>query len=226
MAPLELLTKNNYTLQEYNLLEQAGLEYWHTNILDANKVSFSAGFGNNKEISRKIAYSEFLERTKFRELKNSDEFTKTLWGLDKINTACGFAAGFDETNTITRSIGEALERWVLSKWIDENFAMTQALPSQLTAKLDAASKWFSSQFDEMLFFQKDILIFVNINPMIFSICATVGFKNGGAYLGSSVKSGSNPNWQHALLESFRHVLLVKNSQETGRFPDNKVRYFS
>lgn len=225
MTPLEYLMKHQYTIQEYKLQEETGFEFWHTNIMDSNKNSFSSGFGANKNLSRKIAYSEFLERSKFREIKKSDDLSKE-WGLSIIQTGCGFAAGFNETNTIYRSIGEALERWTLSKWIDENYKMQQIKYLDLFHDLDSACKWFITQFDDFYFFNKEILVFVNEKPLIFSICATIGIKNGGAFFGSSVQNGRKPNWQHSLLETFRHLLLIDNSKETGSFPDNKVRFFA
>jgi hypothetical protein len=225
LTPLEYLIQQDYSIQDYKLQEETGYEFWHTNILDCNRNPFASGFGENKNFSRKIAYSEFLERSKFREIKNSDDLNKK-WGLSLIQTGCGFAAGFDESNTIYRSLGEALERWTLSKWIDENYKMQQIEYLELVKKLDSASKWFIAQFDNFFFYNKEVLVFVNETPILYSVCATVGLKNGGAFLGSSVQKGKTPNWQHSLLESFRHFLLVKNSKEIGLFPDNKVRFFS
>lgn len=213
-------------LEEFNLLREVGLDYWHTCILDASGKVISGGFGEGKSISRKIALSEYFERVKVKQLLAMGKSTYVEWGLDQIPTGCGFAVGFDENNVRLRSVGEAIERWVLSKWIDENFRITEISYEEVYAGLDPVSRWLSEQFDQVRFFEKDVIVLFDDEFHKFKIGITVGKKDGGAFLGSSAKISSANIWQHSLLESFRHVLIKMNSAPQKSFPDNRIRYFA
>ena len=68
--PLNILDDPSLAVQEYNLLEQAGLSHWHSNIL-RNGEPVAGGFGPTKNESRKIAFAEYLERSSFLRIKSS-----------------------------------------------------------------------------------------------------------------------------------------------------------
>ena len=210
-------------VQEFNLKDQIGIDYWHTNILDKNQKSISAGFGQQIEKSRSIAYSEFLERSAFIKIKNSDENTKNKWGLNIIPTGCGFAAGYNLKNVILRSIGEAAERWTMSKWIDDSNHIEKIT---LEENLDQASKWFYSQFDKVDLYKKTIVVQYADKFLKYDIGFSLGFKNDGVFPGSAFDYSNSGLWQHALLESYRHYLIFKNNTVKYGFPDNKVHFFA
>lgn len=222
---LKFLTDECVTIQEYNLLDQVGLNYWHSNILK-DQSSIAGGFGDTKVTSRKIAYSEYLERSAFLKIKNSSEEVRSSWGMNIIPTGCGFAAGFDQRNTILRSVGESLERWAMSKWIDENFELDQLDKTEIVSNLDVVSKWFVDQFDDVFFFEKDLAVQFGDAFCKYKIGICIGVNALGVYLGSSAQINNGSVWQHALLESYRHFLANKNSRPTNTFPDVKVRFFA
>lgn len=219
------LKSNNFIIEESLFFKGNKSEFWHSTVLDDNQNPVSAGFGSNLNMSRKIAISEFLERTFYHKIKAEQNNDKENWGLDIIPTACGFAAGFDRPNTIHRSIAEATERWVMSKWIDDGYYIREVPLSEINSELDEVSNFFMSYFDRVLFFEKDVV--VNLTGINFKIrvVQTMGLKGNGIYPGSSAQIENNI-WQHALLESVRHLLLVKNNNPINRFPENKIRFFS
>lgn len=226
MISIKSFLDEGSVVQEFNLLDQVGLSFWHSNIIDKNGVPIGSGFGESQTQSRKIAFAEMLERKSFREIKSSSTEIQKNWGVDIISTGCGFAAGFDLRNSIIRSLGEALERWVMSKWIDDDLYLEEICMSDILNSLDRVSLWFLCQFDSVRFFKKEILVVLNNNFIRFSIGICVGLKDSGAYPGSFYCAFGKSDWQHALLECYRHVLLVKNTVPTNTFPDNKVRFFS
>lgn len=223
----QVLDDEKFSLQEYNLAPQIGMDYWHSTLKDQNGIPISSGFGFNKQISRKIAVSEFLERRTYGQIKASSCEIQKKWGLDLLSTGCGFAAGYNLHNTIMRSIGEGIERWVMSKWIDEQFYIEEIDINAISNKLDCPSRWFVRQFESVDFYNKEILVNIFEKYMVFNVTVCIGKVQSGVFLGSGVGLGlNNKNFQHSLLESFRHLLLCKNTKETNKFPDNKVRFFS
>ncbi|MBC7458515.1 MAG: hypothetical protein H7235_09565 [Bdellovibrionaceae bacterium] len=226
MDVLKIIESNNLVLQEYNLLAESGENYWHSNFLDKNGFSVASGFGDSINVSRKIAFSEFLERSKFNEIKLGSDELRQKWGFSINSMGCGFAAGFDLKNTVNRSLSEGVERWVMSKWIDEGLHIEQLNSKCVFESLDDVSKWFCRQFDTVLFFEKTIVVeFFNVFHKI-KVGFSMGLKAGGIYPGSSAQVTGGSVWQHALLESYRHLLVVKNSVVASSYPENRIRFFS
>lgn len=221
--PIRELENENLVIEEFNLMANAGLEFWNSNILNSERISIAGGSGPTKDISRKIAFAEYLERSEFRRISESSKSERSQWGLDIIPTGCGFAAGFNLRNTIFRSIGEAVERWVMSKWIDDNFVIKKVKPIR---KLDPVSMWFHNQFDSIDYFKHETIVKVDENFHQFFVGVTVAYKDGGVFIGSSAQFTGGTLWQHALLESYRHFLQFKNGVHTFEFPDNKIRFFA
>lgn len=60
--------------------------------------------------------------------------------MNLVPTGCGFAAGFDQRNTILRSVGKSLESWAMSKWIDENSKLDQLNKTEVISNIDLISK--------------------------------------------------------------------------------------
>ncbi|MGE5085446.1 MAG: hypothetical protein ACM3MG_04040 [Bacillota bacterium] len=223
---LQRLTSQRLTAQEALVPIGAGEQFWHCSLLNEDGFPVSGGFGQSREYARKVAVAEFLERMNYEQIKRTSEDPND-WGLDKISTACGFAVGFHRENTIIRSITEAHERWVMSKWIDEDYLIEEIAPNDLDGSLDKVSRYFASHFDKVLYFKKDLVVPIGGNWMTIEVGQTMGLKDGGIFPGSSAQKTGGNIWQHSLLESFRHLLAIKNNPLRGDlFPDNKVHFFA
>lgn len=222
-----LLTSASCLLEEATVFGQSGEEFWHSTVLKYGKIPFAAGFAPTRLNARKIAIAEYLERNSFLEWSRGDSHIKNLWGLNLIPTGCGFAAGFDRNNTVRRSILEAAERWTMSHWIDEQCAIDEIPTSTVARKLDSISKFFINQFTAVRFFEKPLLLEVNGQLIGAKVGFTMGLTDIGIFPGSSAQLSEGNPWQHALLESYRHYLLIKNGPESiDTYPFNKNKFFS
>lgn len=220
-----LLIQNRSKIEESIFFQSPEYQFWHSVVIDRLGNPISGGFSVDKMQARKIALSEFIERKKVHEIFNFSDKSKIKWGLDLIPTACGFAAGFNLQNTIQRSINEAVERWVMSKWIDDGCYIEQ-IPQNKIQNLDPASEFFVSQFDEVLFFKKEVILQVNDQFQKITVGQTMGLTEFGIFPGSSAQFNNGQVWQHALLESYRHFLGVQNNPDFSTFPGNKVLFFA
>lgn len=218
----KIIIENCLKIEEALFFKTNNFEYWHSTVIDKFGVPIAGGFSSDRMTARKIAISELIEKVEYDKLKLS---TNTEWGLDLIPTACGFAAGFNLQNTIQRSINEAVERWVMSKWIDDGCYIEQ-IPQNKIQNLDPASEFFVSQFDEVLFFKKEVVLQVNDQFQKITVGQTMGLTEFGIFPGSSAQFNSGQVWQHALLESYRHFLGVQNNPDFSTFPGNKVLFFA
>lgn len=225
---LKFFSDGNYSIEEANLVIEPKADYWHSTVLDKNGNAVSGGFACDKMQARKIAVAEFLERKSYQSFSKQKHYSiNDEWGLNIIPTACGFAAGFDFDNTIRRSIYESVERWVMSKWIDNNLSVEEVKLTSIENELDPISLYFISLFEEVLFFKKEILLMVNDKPISITVAKTMGLTKNGIFPGSSAQYTAGNIWHHALLESFRHLLFVKNNPARNNiFPDNKIRFFA
>ena len=212
--------------EEALVLKDESTEFWHSTLVDKERNPISAGFAQNRMYARKIATAEFLERSSFREIARLSEEIRKSWGLDLIPTACGFAAGFDLHTTIKRSVAEATERWVMSKWIDEGFYIEELNSSVVEANLDVVSKLLVTKFDRILYYRKEILVPLGTDFIKVQVGQTMAILGNGIYPGSSAQTTGGNLWQHALIESYRHLLLVKNNPVQTKFTENKIRFFS
>ena len=89
------LEDSGHWLEEVNALPASESPFWHCTVVNKVGQPVAAGFSTQKKLARKIATSEYLERTTYSQLSQSDESTIRTWGLNLIPTACGFASGFD-----------------------------------------------------------------------------------------------------------------------------------
>ena len=220
------VTDDLFTLQESVISVSEKEEFWSASFVESSGFAISGGFASSKNQARKIATAEYIERKQFLKIRNSNQLSK-LWGCDYINTACGFAAGFNRRNVIYRSLGEAAERWVMSQWIDGGCRIERISHSQVEPELDAASKFFCSAFDEVWFFKKIVPVQFNHEYVLIEVGQSMGFKDGGIFPGSSAQNTGGNLWQHALLESYRHLIGYRNNRaDINRFPTNKIHFFA
>lgn len=88
------------------------------------------------------------------------------------------------------------------------------------------SQYFVEQFDEVRFFKKDVAVPVGSGFIKVEVGQTMALLGDGIFPGSSAQYTDGSLWQHSLLESYRHLLAVRNNPRTEKFPGNKVRYFA
>lgn len=222
-----LFSSNGWSLIEGQVFEGDGPEYWHSVVVDNRKFPMAGGFASDRQQARKIAISELLERKTYFELRDSSTSIRKLWGLDIIKTACGFAGGYDLNRTLKRSLYEAFERWTMSMWIDDHFFINEIDKESVLPSLDAVSMHLYEQFDNVRFFLKRISFEIDGVLTKIEIGQTMAIKGTGIFPGSSAQYSEGHIWQHSLLESYRHLLAIKNNPNRGDvFPDNRVHYFA
>lgn len=215
-------SENTHVLEESEILTGTGNSYWHSSFLDTNGFPISGGFGPSKNVARQIATAEYLERKFYRTVRSQPDLSKK-WGCEIIPTACGFAVGFDKANTLRRSIYEAAERWVMSQWIDSGRYIERI---ECNSELDEASTFFKSHFEETWFFKKNVRLHIDNRVFEFDVVQTLGFLNGGVFPGSSAQSINGNLWQHALLESFRHLQAFNNNPPISKhFAYDRLMFF-
>lgn len=221
-----LLNENKCLIEESHIALTDDVAYWHSTAIDKESNPISSGFAEDRNQARKIALSEFFERTMYKRIKMGNLEVQKKWGLNLVKSGCGFAAGFDKNSTCLRSINEAVERWTLSKWIDEKYIMEHICSSKIS-NLTPIEFFFTSQFDHVDFYSKKILLNIFSKFLEIEIFVTVAFKDNGVFLGSGTPRTNAGNWAHALLESFRHLLAVRNNKNySDVFPQNRVFFFS
>lgn len=171
--------------------------------LEKNSHVFSGGTAAKKDTAIRIAIAEAFERSyldviaSHREL--SQEFELTLYP-----SSSGFAAGFDQKSTRFRAICEGLERWVWSKWIDENFIIpTEKKPCYLLSPL---AQHLIESFDEVLWFKKEFCIEISASEKLnLSIVIFLGIFENGIYPGSRVSTTTDDLYQHPIIEAHRNL---------------------
>lgn len=196
---------------------------WHTVITTQGGI-VGGGINVDKNISRRIAVAEVLERKYFREIAKSNERVEFL--IDEFPTTCGFAAGFDVEKTRFRALSEAVERWIWSKWIDQGYYISGI--EVLDLELTEISKYFVGKFDKVLFFKKRIVTdsISNFVPSV-SFGAVIAIKDGGVFPGSRVVSLGEDAWEHGLVEAYRHLLIFNNKKNNVElsFPFSRIVHF-
>jgi hypothetical protein len=222
-----ILSEKSAFLEESIFYPEMGFEYWHSTVVSKDGRPISGGFSTERMQARKIAIAEFLERHEVESLSKAGELVREEWGLNKIPTACGFAAGFDEKNTIQRSLNEAIERWVASNWIDGRKYIEEIPFEAVQPGLNPACLFFISKFVQVRFFKKEVLVWLDEKPVQISVVMTLGLTDRGIFPGHSTQNTNGSIWSHALLESFRHLIGIKNNPDpVDIFPVNKVRFFA
>jgi hypothetical protein len=223
----KILNDHSASIQESEIVFGTD-SYWQSTVLDGSNFPVGGGYHRDRYQARKIGLAEFVERMNYRRIqKNNSTQLKEKWGAHILPTACGFAAGFDKNQTVLRSVQEAVERWVMSKWIDDNYYIQEFELREIQPDLGSGSLFFINEFDKVLFFKKEVVVFLNNEPFKIEVAQTMGLKDGGIYPGSSARSIGEGIWEHALVESFRHLMGVKNNPvRVNQFPDDRIHYFS
>lgn len=207
-------------LQESYLGSEPLDGFWQVTALEKNGEPLGSGFAKNLSAARKIAVAEFIERQFVLDLRNSSEAEK--WRLDHHPTACGFAVGFDPLNTQIRSIAEALERWALSKWMDDGCY----LEKERREVCSHEGVKVLGEFDDCFVFKKEF--FVNIGKICtsFHLCVLAATRGNGSFMGSAVRTNFSDALTHSLMEAYRHYIISKQDRNFNIFPYNRILYFA
>lgn len=215
------MTQQKLKIEESALFPDESDSYWQSTIINEENFPVSAGFHCDKLYARKVALAELIERQSASAVYLE---SPEKWGFETISTLCGFAAGFDEYNTRLRSLKEGLERWVMSLWIDDGYYIEEVGQPE---DLPKSCLFLIEPFDEVLFYFRKVTVLLDNKLIEVPVAQTFGLKGKGIYPGSSTQDTGNGIFEHALVESYRHYMGVKNNPKRGDiFPDNKVYYFS
>ena len=177
---------------------------WHCYAYLKNGVCIGNGTHARKEIARRIAIAECLERAVFykmcKDVKKQE--VKDVFLLKGHPTTCGFAVGFKDENTKWRAVCESLERWAWSKWIDEHFFLPEiSVPSGLFSQL---SNTLRIPFDRIQCYQKKMTLFIEKKLLSLNFNVFLGFKDKGVFPGSRVTPEQEDQWDHCVIEAWRN----------------------
>lgn len=210
-------------LPEFKNFEEAPIHFlekligWHSSVMTREGVAASGGCSADRNVARRIALAELIERYTFKQ--NVARGVDALI-LEEFPTSSGFAAGFESTPTKMRAVCEAVERWAISKWIDDGHYLPPISSQQV--RLSPLAKFFASKFDQVLFFSRSFEIDVDGQQVLLKFGTVIGINDGGAFPGSRVCSPSEDTWEHALIEAWRHLGMASNKKKT--FPKNDFYY--
>ncbi len=214
-------------IKEQPILKEGRVLGWHSYCFSDSNYPISGGTHPRREIARRIAIAEALERVVVEKLSR-DQSLKDRFLLDEFPSSSGFAAGFDDVTTKNRAICEGVERWAWSQWVDYEKGLIEENP--LSVSMDPLSQYFMSQFDDTKFFSKDLTVSVSGRPFRFKFYVVIGLKGDGVFPGSRVTSGKLMGWDHGILEAWRNLnnfeVSQKNSNEEAKnWLSERVKYY-
>lgn len=198
---------------------------YSTVAIDKNGFAIGGGIHSSKDISRRIALSESLERSIFYQI-SEDLNLKQEFIIDQYPTTCGFAAGFEDEKTKLRAVCEAIERWAWSKWIDEKFYLEKI---KRPMNLSSIASNFSLLFDDVHFYQRKIEIYFENRPLKLVWGVFIGLKDCGIFPGSRICGQEEDPWEHASIEAWRHLHMYQTSKSAPYKKDfylDRVLYFA
>lgn len=211
---LDYLLRLNVNFNEFKtqkIITQSELIGFHCFGIEKSGETFSGGTSADLTTAKRIAVAESFERS-FLKVISSDNDLRIKFNFDYHPTSSGFAAGFDREQTSFRSICEAIECWAWSKWIDENFKLTEKnAPKELT-KL---SLHFLKDFDSFKWYEKDFRILINEEFLELKFIVFLGMKDNGIYPGSRVSTKYDNLYEHPIIEAYRNyknALIFQQSQ--------------
>lgn len=209
--------------QESPIYFKENLVGWHS-IAIGDKGPLGARLSIDKNIARRIAVAETLERKIFDECISSPSASEL--GLPSNPSTCGFAVGFEDSPTRLRSLCEAVERWAWSQWIDEGFELSRALTSH--KELPPLGQSLANLFDEVLFFKINLDTSLIPNSPILYFGVAIGVTSVGVFPGSRVGSTETELWEHSLIECWRHLVISKdtNLNHGAVFPFQRIKFFA
>lgn len=178
-----------------------------------------SGFSNEPTIAKQIAISEALERKIFFDLLQSSDM-KEKFLLDEYPSTCGFSVGLDKSSSSERAVAEAVERWVVSKWIDNHFFISEL--SAPLIKFSPVDQFLTSHFEEIHYFSHQCIIEVKSKNHIVNTIISIGLTENGAFYGGKSTINSIPPITSALVECWRHLKLSELSSQSKQSKNLKV----
>lgn len=180
-----------------------------------------SGFSIDSHVAKKIALSEALERKIVFDLSSSLN-VEDKYLLNEYPSTCGFSVGLDIGSTKQRAIAEAVERWLVSKWIDDHYF----LPEQ---KIDYHSltpidKFFSAQFVKIKYYTHQCNLAVDSETLIVNSIIAIGLTEKGAFYGGKSAINQTPSVTSALVEAWRHLKLSETHTQSTELV--VVKHFS
>lgn len=192
---------------------------WHSTCFGNESVALGSGYSSVRDEARRIAIAETLERAFFKRIVFSPESSEFL--IPEYPTSCGFAAGFHWGSTQFRSLCEAVERWALEQWIDEDCPFDEIRKGDL--RLSVLAEFFAASFCDLLFYRKELSVDYD-GKLVPLVCGVVvGLTESGAYIGARVSSSEDDIWTHPLIEAWRHKKIFEKVQDTPPDALSEVR---
>jgi hypothetical protein len=196
-------------------------EHFHVSCVDLQKMERGSGFHADRSVAKKKAFVEMNERSLVQQLVFDDKM-QSEWGLDLDGSCSGFAAGYDREKTLLRSMFESVERWTLSRWIDDGFAINEVKENLGSPVRNEIQNFFDSH---SLYLRKVPLIFQD-HAIIVNLAVFLGWTKSGVFAGYGTKLDYNEAVDHAHVEAYRNFVIYKNQPEKTGFPYNRIRYFA
>lgn len=170
---------------------------WEANAYLNNGYPISGGLHSNQQTAIRICVAELIERCLVKFISTSNEANK--FRLEAHPGTCGFAAGFECEKTKQRAIGEGLERWAWSKWIDEGHNISHK--TLLKKDLTPISIYIIEQFEKLNFYSREI----KFKDTCYDFNVVVAEVNSGVFAGSRVTITGSMDWEHAFVEAYRNL---------------------
>lgn len=209
-------------IQESPIFYQSRLVGFHSTLVDEEGQALGSGTHAVRETSHKIAVFEAFERKIFNSMFRRAE--PSLF-LNEYPSSCGFAVGDEPEDAEQRAKSEAVERWIRSKWIDDQYRLTphKILPSELSP----IAKSLLQSFDDYSgFYQTCALEGDPKGTNLFHNAIFVGFTKTGAFVGSRTSNDSHRIWDHAIIEAWRHLHIYRTQpRDSEKFEIQIIHFF-
>lgn len=193
---------------------------WHSSLVDQSGRAIGSGCSTDKNTARRIAVAETLERLTFQKLAR-DPLASHKFDLRNFDNSDGFAAGFERQSTMFRSIFEAVERWMWSKWIDNQFFIPKVDPPEQTE----LALSFLKKFDRVDYYRIEIPLVIQNTAFRLFGGITLAYKGTGVFPGSRVSNELNSVWEHGAVESIRNLIIFQNDSGNNDLITKRIKFF-
>lgn len=195
--------------------------HFHVSCVDKRLMKRGSGFHSDRAVAKKKAFVELNERYLVSQLAQDPE-VRPLWALDADSSASGFAAGYDRQRTLLRALLEATERWTLSKWVDDHFAIPEVADHRPTA----AQREIHSFFASASLFHINLPLLVQAELVNAHVAVFLGWTGSGVFAGYGTNLSKDEAIDHAHIEAYRNFVIFKNQPARKEFPYNRITYFA
>lgn len=191
---------------------------WQSTAVLKSGRPLASGFRRTRDEARRVACAEFIERSFMLRTAQED---LAGWALDKYPSACGLAAGFEREKTCMRSIVEAVERWVMTRWILGQQAILEVQPC-----LGELERHLLKDFSELKAFKVTVPVKIFDQFVLVHVAILLAFTTQGVFPGSNATTDIDELWAHAAVEVYRHWRTYKNGVDWKIFPYDRLFYFA